>query len=104
MYRGLEPGRYRQFVNHFEMHECITSKAGLVETMRQYWGRLGQSGELFNMMPITFVFDWSEKGKFQEELKKFVYCYCENHPDAERASKIERDFVELSRYLWKGVR
>ena len=58
--------------------------------------------EIFQFVPITFVFDWTDKAKFEDELKRFVYCYCENHPDPERVFKMERDLVELSRYLWKG--
>lgn len=49
--------------------------------------------DVFLWVPMTFVFDWGDKGKFQDELKKFVYCYCENHPDTEHALKMERDFV-----------
>ena len=44
--------------------------------------------DIFQFVPITFVFDWADKSKFEDELKRFVYCYCLNHPDPERVQKM----------------
>ena len=57
--------------------------------------------DTFNYVPFTFIFDWSDISKFQDQLKKFVYFYSKNHPDHERLLRAEKDYVTLSRSIWK---
>lgn len=101
IYSRLDFNRYKQLINHFQFHESISTKIGLVETLRQYFNKTANNMDTFNYVPFTFIFDWRDISKFQDQLKKFVYFYTKNHPDPERLLRAEKDYVSLSRSIWK---
>lgn len=70
--------RYRQYVNHVENHEEISTKSGLVRSLRKYCGR--KLLNCWNWVPVSFVFDFDDGVKFEAEMKRFVLYFCENAP------------------------
>lgn len=65
-------------ISHLENHEEISSKGGLIRTLNRYCKRNGL--DCFNIIPISFVFNWEEHDKLEEEMKRFIYYYSMNHP------------------------
>ena len=53
---------------------------------------------MFEIVPVSFVLDWNHPQKLEEELKKFIFYYCENHP-CNKELKKEREYIEIVKIL-----
>lgn len=73
IYNRLNFSRYRQLVNHLLSHEHISTKTGLLETIKYYLQRFQTNSQLkieeslqcFDLLPITFSLDWDSNTKFE---------------------------------------
>lgn len=79
---------HKQLVNHFEFHEEISTKSGLIRNLKAVCER-DQKNSLFEVTPITFEVDFTSEN-CDNDLKRFLYFYLENSPKRNQIPKGKR--------------